>query len=379
MIQLAHTPTAAARAATARAAAWLWERQDPDGGWRSGTYALLRSGQALTPFVLHALLEVPEGTCPRPPGGVERALEFLRARVGPQGYLGLHDPVVPEYPTYATAFALRCFARAGRGTDRPLIDRLGAALREGQLGSDGAFGIEHVAFGGWGFGVRPRGGTGHMDVCHTRHVLEALRDAQLTEAHLCARAQVFLRCVQRHPADPRPQPPLGQTARRSEIPYDGGFYFSPVVLAASKGGERTTPSGARYMASYATATCDGLLALLTAGVPLTDERVRSARSWLRRHARLDRVDGIPEGGAEDWSASVRFTHLANRAEAWRAVGGPGGWQRSLGEALLDAQECDGSFVNDGGFLMKEDDPILCTALGLVAGVNTTRSVGARAA
>ena len=41
----------------ARAAAYLWRQQAPDGGWHSQTYGLLRSGQLLTPFVLDALPE----------------------------------------------------------------------------------------------------------------------------------------------------------------------------------------------------------------------------------------------------------------------------------------------------------------------------------
>ena len=40
----------------AEAAGWLWSQQAADGGWHSSTYRLLESGQALTPFILHALL-----------------------------------------------------------------------------------------------------------------------------------------------------------------------------------------------------------------------------------------------------------------------------------------------------------------------------------
>ena len=143
------------------------------------------------------------------------------------------------------------------------------------------------------------------------------------------------------------------------------------MLAASKGGVRTV-DGVSYYASYATATGDGLLALLAAGVDPSDERVRSARSWLRRHPRLDIAQGIPAGGAESWAASVHYTHLATRSEAWAAAGGPGGWQRALGERLLERQQCDGSFINEVGFLMKEDDPLLATGLAVVALVKSIR-------
>src|SRR6478672_238308 len=56
-------------------------------------------------------------------------------------------------------------------------------------------------------------------------------------------------------------------------PFDGGFYFSPIVLTANKGREERDKRGMYYYRSYATATCDGLLALLACGVPRSDERV----------------------------------------------------------------------------------------------------------
>ena len=72
----------------ARAAEYLWRQQAEDGGWHSHTYGLLRSGQALTPFVLEALLQVPEGTYPMPRAGVDRAIAFIRNNTRSDGALG---------------------------------------------------------------------------------------------------------------------------------------------------------------------------------------------------------------------------------------------------------------------------------------------------
>ena len=60
------------RAPLARAAEYLWNQQAEDGGWHSHTYGLLRSGQALTPFVLDALLQIPAETYPLPQSKVDR-------------------------------------------------------------------------------------------------------------------------------------------------------------------------------------------------------------------------------------------------------------------------------------------------------------------
>src|SRR6266436_4625501 len=73
--------------ALGRAVRWLWRQQADDGGWHSKTYGLLRSGQSLTPFVLDALLEIPESVYPLPRTKVERALRE-RPEPRPAGGLG---------------------------------------------------------------------------------------------------------------------------------------------------------------------------------------------------------------------------------------------------------------------------------------------------
>ena len=346
--------------ALARAGRWLWARQASDGGWHSEKYALLRSGQAYTPFVLSALLDVPENVCPRPRGGVERALAFIRRNLNGDGAIGLGDPDVLEYPNYSTAYALRCLIRAGDPQDQPLIDRMRRYLKSQQYREQTGFAPSHRAYGGWGFGgVHPPGETGHMDLAHTRQVLEALRAAGLNAEQAFDRARQFLRLVQRHPDDPRPQPALIPPAGEPP-PYDGGFYFSPVVLAANKG------RGDTHFRSYATATCDGILALLAAGVPPEDERVRRALQWLRKHPSLDRPDGIPEDHPEPWGDALHFYHLAVRAEVYAALSGPAGWQHDIHRLLAREQFTDGRFENRSSPLMKEDDPLLSTTLAVVA-------------
>src|SRR5271163_2241751 len=98
----------------ARAAEYLWVQQSADGGWHSHTYGLLRSGQALTPFVLEALLEVPPDIHPLPRANVDRALAFIRSRTQTNGALGMADPGIPDYPNYATALAISALRRARR-------------------------------------------------------------------------------------------------------------------------------------------------------------------------------------------------------------------------------------------------------------------------
>lgn len=340
-----------ARKLLREASAYLWSRQGADGGWHSETYGLLRSGQALTPFVLRALLEAPEGLVRPPAGAVDRALAFIRANASEEGALGLRDPDLIEYPSYATAFALRALRLAGKPEDRELMARMKAFLISRQFREENGFARGSPAFGGWGFGgKRPPGSPGHMDLSHTRHVLEALRDAGGAEDEMYARARTFLGAL---------------------INADGGFYFSPVVLDANKSGKlpAAVPGAEPRFRSYATATCDGLLALLAAGAPAGEDSVTRARRWLEDHPRLDLPEGIPRDAPVPWAEAIRYYHLAVRAEAHRALGMPGEWRARIADLLLAEARKDGSFRNPN-HLMKEDDPLIATTLAVTALVHS---------
>src|SRR5262249_59699277 len=124
-------------------------------------------------------------------------------------------------------------------------------------------------------GARAPRRPGHVDLAHTRRALEALRDAGRLDAATRARAERFLAVLQKLPGPGRG--------------FDGGFYFSSVVLAANKGRVERGPQGESWR-SYATATADGALALLAAGVSPSDERVLAAGRWLREHPLLERPE-----------------------------------------------------------------------------------------
>ena len=375
----AEEPPVEPRDALARAAAYLWSQQADDGGWHSGQYAVLRSGQALTPFVLHALLSIPEEMAPRPDGGVNRALQFIRAHVDEHGALGRADPDVLEYPVYSTAYALRCLVKVGNPEDRALMEQMAQFLLDAQFDESEGFDRNDLAYGGWGFDVaRAAGDPGHMDLAHTRRALEALADARragvIADSHgYVNRAREFLDIVQKAsplvnssprqpPIDGRPTPISLENAA-----YDGGFYFSPVVLAANKG--RTDDEPVPHWRSYATATCDGILALVAGGSPGRDVRVVAASTWLRDHSNLQYPQGIPADYPEPWGEAVKFYHFAVRAEAYRALDWDLAERRQLAELVARRQRPDGSFVNADSPLMKEDDPVMCTALAVVALAN----------
>ena len=221
---------------------------------------------------------------------------------------------------------------------------------------------DHPAYGSWGFGetTLKKGATGHIDLSHTRRVLQALAGSKGTEINL-AKSQLFLRLLQKQPHEDRSQP-----AGSSEMAatFDGGFYFSPTILDANKGGIETRDSTSLGMRSYATATCDGILALLASGAKESSAPVQAAAEWLADHPLLDYPQGIPHETPEQWHKVLFYYHLAVRSEVYRALDWPGNWRSDIYLLLRDKQQENGSFVNPFGALNKEDDPILATSLAV---------------
>jgi hypothetical protein len=314
-----------------RGCEYLWSRQAPDGGWHSGAYGLLKSGQSLTGFVLGALLQIPAGTCAPAAGSLDRAIGFLHRNTNPEGAVGKMDPLLYDYPNYATALAVLALRRAGQP-----VDNMVAWLRTQQFTEDHGWKPADAAYGAWGMGGDPRvaPNAGHVDLSMTRHVLQALASSGVPPADPAfAKARVFV--------------------ERCQNP-DGGFFFSTVVLDANKAGQE----GDRYR-SYGPATADGILALLAMGTPPGSERIQSAMRWLRAHDQPDGAPGFIGPAYRRWTAGLRFYYAASSAQAF------GGHSPQLAASLAAGQQGDGSWRNSEN-LVKEDDPLIATAFAVAA-------------
>ena len=312
-----------------KAAQYLWAQQSEDGGFHSSTYGLLRSGQSLTPFVLVALLDAPDGAL-APRRSVERALTFIKANTNADGALGLMDDTAADYPNYATALAVAAMVKARSSGYERVIEPMVTQLRAQQFSEASGWAPQDTPYGGWGMGgsIRRPPEAGHVDLSMTRYVLEALQLSGVpTSDAVIRRALMYL--------------------ERSQN-ADGGFYFSPVNPEINKAGES---SGGGFV-SYGTATADGVLALRAAGVPDADPRIAKAIRWLRDHHQPDRAPGFDNGTGRPWGSGLRFyyAHTISRVLPGLPV-------------ELPPQAGDGSFRNSNN-LVKEDDPLIATAFAL---------------
>jgi hypothetical protein len=338
---------------------WLWSQQSEDGAWRSKTHGLLKGGAALTPYILYVLLDAPDSLAgSRSVEGVRRGLAYLRNHIASDGAVRGDDPLIEEYPNYATAYALLTLSKYGDPTDDTLVRRMQAYLVRQQFCEHRGIMPTNWAYGAWGFGEKlPYGQYGHTDLSHTRRILQALRASGFADSSVYENAQYFLRLAQKHPGDQRLHPPEKKKIEATD--YDGGFYYSPLIFAANKGG-MTTDS---LFASYATATSDGILALLAAGVPPQDERVQAAWAWLERHPAWTHSEGIPEAHPLQWRRVMRYYHISTKAEALCALKKVGAAEKSiLRQLCLDEQMPDGHYENADGAPNKEDDPLVATAM-----------------
>jgi squalene-hopene/tetraprenyl-beta-curcumene cyclase len=336
-----------------QAARYLWSRQAKDGGWHSVRYGLLRSGQSLTPFVLEALLEVPDRVSPAPAEGVAKAVGFSLKNTDASGAVGLMEPAVPDYPNYATALALTALSRASLPNRQINAGPWIAYLRRQQFTEQNGWRRADSAYGAWGMGgdIRRPPNPGHVDLSMTRHVLEALAAVGATrDDPAFEKAAVFVeRCQNYDPREP------GR--------FDGGFFFSTVVPSANKAG-----SDGEQFRSYGTATADGILSLLAMGRPPADERVVAAGKWLTSHHSDDGAAGFPGKHYRRWTEGLRYYYAAASTAALRklaVIPNP-----PLTPALRKLQRPDGSWANPEN-LVKEDDPLIATALALRAIANDT--------
>lgn len=309
-----------------RGVGFLSSRQHTDGGWRSETYGLLRSGQSLTPLIANALLDA---GVPVRDSRVVRAVRFAEGTAGADGAVGMSGY---DYPCYATALSLRLFVRTGH----PLAPRLEGWLRSQQMSPANGWRPEDLAFGAWGIGGVPRTApdSGHIDISMTRHVLEALAEAGVPPSDAAMRnALVFLsRC--RNP--------------------DGGSFFSTVETGANKAGE--APTGFH---SYATATADALIGQVAVCGPAA----HTALAWLQANDHAVLPAGFHSPARRRYAEGLRFYYVDAAVRAFRAAG----VRRPVpyAAALAACQSPDGGWRNAEP-LVKEDDPLIATAFAVSA-------------
>jgi hypothetical protein len=404
-----------------KSTAWLWSQQGADGAWHSTTHDVFEDGKALTPYILYHLLLIPEDKFDRPVDGVERGVGFIQKVVRESMIRDSHALAHFDYPNYSLAYALRvlCLLEHDTTLQHLIADHL---LRE-QFTEHRGISPDHLAYGGWGYGEPglPYGQHGHVDISHTRRIIESLlmydsslapiesldiderqggkaegpgtaRIPQCSEAtkrernaatpihenlsslhshpqlltvlqsYPLTQTRIFLQGLQQDPSDARRYE--GCTSRQ-HLPYDGGFISSTVTMYTNKSVSIIIPDAGIHYPSYATATCDGLMAMHALGMQNT-KAYADARDWLQKHQDMTTIEGLSPDDPEQWHRVMHYYHFAVRAEAMTAAGIGGPWSNQLTTLLIREQRFNGNYMNPIGGANKEDDPLLATMFGVIA-------------
>jgi squalene-hopene/tetraprenyl-beta-curcumene cyclase len=362
-------PTSEAPSAHDAGVRYLLGRQDADGAWRSEVYGHFRSGDALTPLVLSALLESGRQEARDP---CRRAADYL-ARLALPGKED--EPVELSYPSYTAALAASALSRGEFENERhrKARDACLALVRRLQLAEEGGWPPDDVEYGGWGYSSgpprKPRAGEpasplAEANLSATVFALEALRAAGIaTDDPAIRRGLIFVRRCQNFHAD-------GKASKPSLD--DGGFFFLHHDFERNKAGLADGGMTPRFR-SYGSTTADGLRCLLACGLTKDDPAVRAAIGWLERNFSADHHPGDFAPGTEPRRDALYFYYAASVSRALHTAGvdtpktssDPVRWADALAAELARCQRADGSWSNPANS-MREDDQILATSWAVTA-------------
>lgn len=359
----------------AAAGDYLLGQQSADGAWRSGVYAPFQGGDALTPLVLTALVELPR-TAARD-RAIERATRYLCDMVRADGTIEPFGSGL-AYAVYTAAGAVLALAEREDGEARRARDAWLDFLRRLQLSEELGWGQDDPGYGGWGYAsgptAKPAAGQAMSPLAEpnlsaTVFALRALRAAGSgSDDPAVQRALAFVRRCQNFANGPDVGEPFD----------DGGFFFIACDPVRNKAGVVGVDRlGRTRYASYGSATADGLLALELCGLSVDDAEVAAARRWLAAHYQPGRHPGGYEQKREGARQAVYFYYcqsLAAALEACPPCATPEGLSHHvLAEELLARQRVDGSWQN-GAVDVREDDPLVATALAARALASCRRAM-----
>lgn len=312
--------------ARSRAILWLTSRQSEDGAWRSETYGAFRDGRALTPVVLRALVGSSDAV---------HACRKAAAWCSDQG-----AALFEEYPVHHAAAILEA-AKACEGLTIP-VALAGRKLLE----------LQCPRTGGWSYSTVAPPATGDLapmqqaNLAATAMALDGLKAAGHADAALFAKALEFVKGC--------------QNSGTGEGEFDdGGFFQMPDDPARNKAGAAGKDGrGVMRYFSYASATADGLRAMLHCGELADSPRVKAAVKWLEGFT-------WSKAGGKHAPADLCYYTARSIRRATDVCPELKGMSVKVYQTLAAAQGVDSSWRNPAGE-MREDCPVVATALAVEA-------------
>lgn len=341
-----------------RGVRWLLTQQAADGGWHSRSYGLMSNGAGNTALCLRVLASRAKNGAPAEKQAFERGVTFLTKFQHADGLVRSRDGAA-DFPVYATALLLIALHH-GAAADDQLLQRLREGLLRAQRTTANGWRGVATDVGGWGPNVwTATEGESPVpaNVSVTRYVLEALTLTGTLPPKCRAGALEFLGRLQ---------------SDRTHSEAAGGFAFTPQFdHPLNKGPKLEKAASELFARPYHSATCDGVLALWACGLRPDDERMRDAMTALLKlppHEFLSPEQvREPDATPPALTTSLAFYDAAATAQVWRTLREErfSGFRSATIRTLLARQQPDGTWTNPVTW-MREDDPLLATALAVLA-------------
>jgi squalene-hopene/tetraprenyl-beta-curcumene cyclase len=354
-----------------KAIAYLRTQQDEkSGGWgMPGEGSDRPVFPAITALVVSGMV-MSEGIDAKDPA-VAKAAAFMLEYQQPDG--GIYDRVLPSYNT---AIALSALAKVNTPEARAAIPAAQEFLRKLQwseasvatIGGDEApkpVDKSHPFYGGIGYGQH-----GRPDLSNLNWMLQGLHDSGVpSDDPAFQRALVFLQRVQMHDAT--------NDMAYADGSKQGGFIYATSVNKDDVGGgqsqaagtvEETLDDGTKVsrLRAYGSMTYAGFKSYLYAGLKKDDPRVQAAREWIAQNYTLEENPHMGTDGLYYYFVTfARAMEAFGEEEIETAGGEKRRWADDLIDRLAELQNEDGSFRSVDDRWM-ENDPVLITAYSLLA-------------
>lgn len=341
-----------------KALAFLKGRQQANGSFQASD----REPPAVTALVVRALARDPNFG---PKSEVtKKAVGYLASVQQANG--GIYKDMLANYNT---AISVSALAALDDPAQKERIEKAVAYLKGAQFTDKiaGAGGQKidpsSPAFGGYNYGVGPRGGT--PDVSNTAIVLEALHDSGLKPGDPAYENAVkFIGRLQNN----------SETNKAPWAGDDGGFIYNIGKDGAgeSAAGEYQSADGKRLVRSYGSMTYAGLKSMIYAGLSKDDPRVKAAWKWVQNNYTVDEHPGMAANGPGEAKSGIYYYYhtfarglsVYGEPVVTDAKGAKHDWREDLIKKLAGVQGADGSFVGTKRWM--EDNATIATAFAVLA-------------
>lgn len=323
---------------------YLRSRGQGDDGAFSG-----QTGTGVTSVCLTAILRHRPAAAVADPV-VQKGLRYLESNVRPDGGIYSQGSLHRNYETCLAMVALAAANREGRYDET--LERAEAFIK--QIQWDEGEGIDRgdPYYGGAGYGSHKR-----PDLSNTSFMIEALREiGRDADDEAIQRALVFVSRSQNL------ESPHNDTSFAPKVD-DGGFYYTPAAGGQSMAGQN--PDGG--LRSYGSMTYAGLKSMIYAGLDKSDRRVEAALEFIRSTYSLEQNPGMGTAGLYYYyNTFAKALDVAGLETVEDAQGDERPWRVELFEVLSQAQQPDGSWLNDDNPRWMEGDRQLVTGYALLA-------------